>query len=170
MRSSDFSLQQSTSSPRAAHSRQCRVHAPIIRPQPLLPHGLQPVSRDTIPTIRLRILIGMGPELRQLDKSLHLRQPILGDGDLERSWLDSRRRGQGTEWTRHGEMHFSTKNLTEYLLLISDNASRQGCTGQRGRVMCSCGKVHFLRLRFERALELNLRSLCEADEMTRPHL
>lgn len=83
----------------------------------------------------------MRAQLGQLDKRLHLRQPILGDGDLEWSRLDSRRRGQGTEWTRHGDVHFSTQNLTEYLLLMAVSQATLADEAVEARGAASCARA-----------------------------
>lgn len=66
---------------------------PFVRAKPLFSHSYQPVCRDAIPTVCLRVFVCRRGKLRQLDKRLHLSQPILVDGDLERRGANPRRGG-----------------------------------------------------------------------------
>lgn len=113
----------------------------------------------------------MGAELGQLDKGLHLRQPILGDGDLERSRLDSRRRRQGTERARHGEIHCLAKKVTRYLLLtaVSQATLTDEAVKTRGAASCAPAGRRVLQTAIRSSSRTQSAIFLEADEMTRRH-
>lgn len=119
-----------------------RDRLPFVGTDPLLPHRYQPVCRDAISTVRLRVLVCRRGKLRQLDKSFHLRQPIFGDGDLEGGRSHPRRGGQSAEWFRHSEVYRALMSGTRWIF-NAEMGSRIPDLPRRQRVMCSCGETFY---------------------------